>query len=81
MLYNKMAWLEAVGEERKILHIKSDSGVWLPYTVFPLLKRPDCTLPDASKGYPTMQALLRQGWTIEPTERVQQEIQTEAMVL
>ena len=81
MLYNKMAWLEVEGEERKILHIKSDSGAWLPYTAFPLLKRPDCTLPGASKGYTTMQALLRQGWTLEPTEMVQQQIQTGAMVM
>lgn len=71
MKYNKMAWLEVVGEERKILHIKSDSGAWLPYTAFPLLKRLDCTLPGAIKGYTTMQALLKQGWTIEPTEQVQ----------
>jgi hypothetical protein len=79
MLYNKMAWLDAAGEDRKILHIKSDSGVWLPYTAFPLLKRPDNTMPGASKGYATMQALLRQGWTLEQSERVQREIQTEAM--
>ena len=81
MLYNKMAWLEVPEEERKILYLKADSGAWLPYTAFPLLKRPDCTLPGASKGYSTMQALLRQGWTIESTERVQQQIQTEAMVM
>lgn len=64
-----MAWLEVQGGDRKILHLRADTGGWVPYYKFPEYCRPDITLPGASKGYVTMQALLKAGWTLVSSEQ------------
>lgn len=76
MRYQQMAWLEAhEGADRKILHLRNDNGQWKPYTAFPTLCKPDITLPGASKGYPTMQHLLKSGWTlVSTTEALSQRV-------
>jgi hypothetical protein len=71
----KMAWLALNGSEEgeKVLHLQLLPGTgWKPYTQFPHLKKPDHFLRDGfgnqvmlSKGYATMQHLLKLGWTIE----------------
>lgn len=62
-----MTWLEPPGGDRKILHLKADSGAWLPYYSFPALRQPDSSRQDESKGYRTMQHLLRSGWSLVPS--------------
>lgn len=68
MKYKQMAWLEPLGCDRKILHLKTDDGQWLPYTSFPALCKPDYVIPHGSKGYATMQHLLRLKWQLVPSE-------------
>ena len=69
MKYREMAWLEVQGGDQKILHLRADTGVWVPYYRCPEYCRPDITLPGASKGYVTMQALLKAGWTLVSSEQ------------
>lgn len=68
MKYNQMAWLEPMGSDCKILHIRADDGQWLPYTSFTALRKPDYDIPSGSKGYATMQHLLRLKWQLVSSE-------------
>lgn len=60
-----MAWRSLSGseDEEKILHIK-EGEKWVPY-FRSCYKVPDYKVPGGSKGYATMQALLKQGWVFE----------------
>lgn len=69
----KMAWLAAgAGDGEKILHILID-GVWKPYSQCPGLRSPDYFMPlnhgALSKGFATMQSLLRQGYELVPSSQ------------
>ena len=69
MNYKQMAWLELYeGASNKVLHLRADSGVWMPYTSFSRLCKPDLRIRGASQGYPTMQHLLAQGWQLLSSE-------------
>jgi hypothetical protein len=68
MQHRQMAWLEVREGDQKILHLRADTGRWVPYYSCPQYCRPDVRLPGASKGYPTMQALLKAGWTLVGSE-------------
>jgi hypothetical protein len=69
MKYRQMAWLETHSTAtNKVLHLKADDGNWHPYSAFSHLRKPDSTLPGASKGYATMQHLLKAGWQLVPSE-------------
>jgi hypothetical protein len=58
----KMCWKDT--GERLELHLY-DSGVWIHYKRSSLAV-PDYNIPGGSKGYATMQALLKQGWEVIP---------------
>lgn len=69
MKYRQMAWLEPYeNASNKVLHLRSDSGRWLPYTAYPGLCKPDLMIRGASKGYPTMQHLMACGWQLVSSE-------------
>jgi hypothetical protein len=69
MKYRQMAWLKTHDTaDNKVLHLKADDGKFHPYYAFSHLRQPDSTLPGASRGYPTMQHLMRSGWTLVPSE-------------
>lgn len=57
----QMCWM---GEGSKILHLReSVTAPWRPYTAFAQHRKPDLQIQGASKGYTTMQFLLKAGWS------------------
>lgn len=62
----EMAWLAPdFGGGTKILHLRlKPTDRWQPYTAFPQYAKPDYQIPNGSKGYATMQFLLKQNWTL-----------------
>jgi hypothetical protein len=59
-----MKW-QSVGlsGEEKVLHLLPPGATsWLPYTSLPQYARPDYGVHRGSKGFATMQSLLKQGW-------------------
>lgn len=67
----QMAWLSLSPDSAKILHIRlSSSDPWQPYTRFPVLCRPDDR--GNSKGYATMQALLKRGAVFVPNAEIEE---------
>lgn len=75
-LEKKMAWLSATEGGEKVLHVWHQ-GRWMNYA------RTPHALPDArlegirvSKGYRTMQSLLKQGWFLVPTVDAEAHIKT-----
>lgn len=76
----QMAWLDAPGHDRKILHLReTPSQPWRPYTMFPKLKQPDLTTQGASKGWTTHQWLRAAGWSLVPTTEAQSIVAPEAV--
>ena len=62
-----LAWLP-VGDENseKILHLKPVGATkFTVCTQHPMLSKPDYQVPSGSKGYATMQHLLKCGWKFE----------------
>jgi len=53
-----------------VLHLYVD-GNWKPYTQCPNYAIADYTVPKGSKGYATMQRLLKLGWKIVPAPNSQ----------
>ncbi len=67
---NLMAWLPlGAGEDTRILHLKpAGESYYRPYTAYKHLAKPDYKVEGGSRGYATMQALLKQGWELESCE-------------
>lgn len=70
----RMKWMSENTGEDKILYLKvSNLDVWKPYYVFRFLKQPEHIIPalegqkemKTSRGYSTMQYLLKKGWVLE----------------
>ncbi len=62
----QMCWkAEFCGTGEKILHIRLNPfDPWKPYKAFPTLAVPDYKIPNGSKGFATMQTLLKKGFSI-----------------
>ena len=82
----QMIWMPKAGantDSEKILHLRISPAVpWKPYTSFPELKKSDYQFlsgffcgnsPQHSKGFSTMQSLLRDGWELLPSPQGQGE--------
>lgn len=69
----QMAWLSKNPDGMKILHLKpSSSSRWIPYTESSL-GVPDYLIQRGSKGYATMQVLMKGGWKLVSSDSVQAE--------
>lgn len=66
----QMCWLYTSSNiSNRILHLRFNAtDKWKPYTTFPNVSVPDYKDVGGSKGFATMQHLLKQGWTIVPNE-------------
>ena len=75
-MLRQMCWLPMSGSNRdKVLHLRTQPNQpWQPYKAFPTYAAPDYLVPGGSKGWSTYQKLMREGWTLIPTERVQQAL-------
>lgn len=64
----EMQWrsLSGTDKDEKILFINDSKFGWVPYYKSSL-KVPDYNIPGGSKGYSTMQRLLKLGYTIIPS--------------
>lgn len=71
---NTMAWLPiSAPDDEKILFIRDDhtNGGHMPYNRHPLGVK-DYDEPGGSKGYATMQALLKRGYTLTNSSKITQ---------
>lgn len=67
---SQMCWMASSGSnnQTKILHLRlTPQEPWKPYTSFPQLSVTDYSVPRGSKGYSTMQRLLKAGWKLMPS--------------
>jgi hypothetical protein len=73
----KMAWLSStVGDCTKILFLQpTPASPFRPYTAFRHLVVPDYQIPGGSKGWATYQKLLRAGWELVESAKVNSEEQ------
>lgn len=73
-MLRQMCWLPLSGSYReKVLHLRiQPNQPWQPYNAFPAYTVPDYRVPGGSKGWSTYQKLIREGWTLIPTEQAQQ---------
>lgn len=70
----QMTWLDSSGHQFKILYLRaSEAHPWQPYTAFPHLRQPDLQIKGASKGYTTMQYLLKRNWQLVATAAAQSQ--------
>ena len=71
---NSIGWFGTEGSE-KILYINTGTG-WKPYThpSFGKLRVPDYEIAGGSKGYATMQKLLKLGFKMEHVDTIRNEI-------
>lgn len=72
---NLMAWLPVgSGDDTKILHLKpAGENSYRPYTAYKSYAQPDYKVQGGSRGYATMQALLKSGWEFESSDVASQE--------
>ncbi|EKQ70293.1 hypothetical protein OsccyDRAFT_0571 [Leptolyngbyaceae cyanobacterium JSC-12] len=75
-MLKEMCWLDpSGGNGTKILHLRTDAVEgWKPYTSFRQFSVSDHPVPNGSKGFATMQALLKQGWRMLPSPSVCAEL-------
>ena len=68
----KMAWLSSTsGDGTKILFLQPDpSRPFRPYKVYRYLCVPDYQVPGGSKGWSTYQKLLKAGWELVASNKV-----------
>jgi hypothetical protein len=69
----QMCWLSRFGGDgEKILHLRlSSHEAWRPYTSLPQYSVPDYRdFPNGSKGWATCQKLLKAGWQLLPSPRI-----------
>lgn len=65
----QMCWLSMSGSGEKSLHLRTaPNQPWQSYKGFPG-SVPDHGIPGGSKGWATFQKLLREGWTLVPTDQ------------
>ncbi|MBW4469249.1 MAG: hypothetical protein KME45_03190 [Stenomitos rutilans HA7619-LM2] len=65
----QMQWRSPTPDQPKLLYLNIGDG-WKPYTQFPQYQVPDYRIPGASKGFATMQALLKRGFALLPSGEV-----------
>lgn len=73
-MLKEMSWLPTFGNDGdKILHLRTKPNQpWQPYTAYPDLAVPDYRIPEGSKGWATYQKLMREKWTLIPSDRALQ---------
>lgn len=61
----EMCWKSKSENDTKVLHLRASSlEPWLPYTSHPKLMVPDYKVNGGSRGYATMQKLLKANWNL-----------------
>ncbi len=67
----EMCWLESLGSNgEKSLHLRLEPHhPWRSYKAFPGYSVPDHSIPKGTKGWATSQKLLKDGWTLVPTNQ------------
>ncbi|HEY9609184.1 hypothetical protein [Allocoleopsis sp.] len=72
----EMCWLPSFGTDGdKILHLRTNSTQpWQPYTACPRFAVPDYAIPRGTKGWATYQKLMKQQWTLIPSDRALREL-------
>lgn len=70
----QMCWLSALPNSEKVLHLREDeSKPWRPHKTFSFAV-PDYLVPGGSKGYATMQVLMKRGWKLVGTKAAEEAI-------
>jgi hypothetical protein len=67
----QMCWLPRFGQGGELaLHLRVEPHhPWAIYTSMPKFCAPEYNVPRGSKGWATCQRLIKQGWTVVPTEQ------------